>query len=340
MVGPFDIGPWLGRIRPKGQECGLWLADPARAWHRGGENNTAATTGGAGMTDAQTGAVDIDHLRGWIGQEMSAEDVITPRLAAGLAATLNHDCAPALGEVAPAAIHWCLAPPTEPMHALGPDGHPARGGFLPPVPLPRRMWAGGALEFGAPLRVGDRVTMRSRVAEVTAKTGRSGALVFVTVMHEVSGPAGHALTERQDIVYRGEGALAATPAPPDGEPTPTRALIADPVLLFRYSALTFNSHRIHYDQPYATKVEGYAGLVVHGPLQATLMLDLAREKAAGRRLARFTFRGVSPLTEGPVHLHSEPGEARLWVADGSDRTTMVADLVWADQDFSPSDSLP
>lgn len=282
------------------------------------------------MTDAHTDAVDIDHLRNWIGHEVTAEDLITPRLAAGLAATLNHDRAPEIGEVAPPAIHWCLAPLTEPMHALGPDGHPARGGFLPPVPLPRRMWAGGVLDFAAPLRVGDRVTVRSRVVDVTAKTGRSGALVFVTVVHEVTGPSGHALTERQDIVYRGGGVLTVPPATAAKVQPAARSLMADPVLLFRYSALTFNGHRIHYDQPYATAVEGYAGLVVHGPLQATLMLDLAAEKAADRTLARFAFRGVSPLTEGPVNLHAGPEEARLWVADATGRTTMTADLEWQD----------
>ena len=275
--------------------------------------------------------VDIDTLREWIGRETRAEDVLTPRIAAGYAALLDHEAAPETGAVAPNGIHWCLAPITKPMRALGPDGHPARGLFLPPVPLPSRMWAGGALEFHAPLHVGDTAGIVSRIDDVTLKAGRSGPLVFVTVRHEVCGPQGPALTERQDIVYRAHGPLPAPAAPdsPDSPaPAPARIVEAGPVLLFRYSALTFNGHRIHYDRDYAQKTEGYAGLVVHGPLQATLMLDLAAELAGGRRLRRFAFRGVSPLTEGPVHMHAAPDAAKLWVSDRTGRTTMTADLDW------------
>jgi 3-methylfumaryl-CoA hydratase len=272
--------------------------------------------------------VDIDALRTWIGRETRAEDVLTPRIAASYAAILDHDTAPEMGSPAPNGIHWCLAPIIEPMRALADDGHPARGLFLPPVPLPSRMWAGGALELRAPLNVGDAVMITSRIHDVTLKSGRSGPLVFVSVVHEVSGPRGPALIERQDIVYRAHGPLPApiTPAPP--APEPARVVEAGPVLLFRYSALTFNGHRIHYDRDYARDIEGYAGLVVHGPLQATLMLDLAASLARGRRLRRFAFRGVSPLTEGPVHLHTTPTAAKLWVSDQTDRTTMTADLGW------------
>lgn len=272
--------------------------------------------------------VDIDALRAWIGREKRAEDVLTPRIAAGHAAMLDHDAAPAPGGPAPDGIHWCLAPIIEPMRALGEDGHPARGLFLPPVPLPSRMWAGGALEFHAPLHVGDTVTITSRIQDVTLKAGRSGPLVFVTLGHEVSGPRGHALTERQDIVYRALGPLPAPALPDSPARTPARIVEAGPVLLLRYSALTFNGHRIHYDRDYATGTEGYAGLVVHGPLQATLMLDLAAQLAKGRRLRRFAFRGVSPLTEGAVHLHAAPDDSHLWVSDATGRKTMTADLLW------------
>lgn len=275
--------------------------------------------------------IDIDALRGWIGRETRAEDVLTPRIAAGYGAMLDHATAPEVGQPAPAGIHWCLAPITEPMRALAGDGHPARGGFLPPVPLPSRMWAGGALEFASALHVGDGVAIRSRIADVTAKTGRSGPLVFVTVVHEVTGPRGPALTERQDIVYRAHGPLPAPVAPDTPGPAPARIIEAGPVLLFRYSALTFNGHRIHYDRDYAVQTEGYAGLVVHGPLQATLMLDLAAGLAEGRSLRRFAFRGVSPLTEGPVHLHACADASRLWVSDATGRQTMTADLTWGSQ---------
>ena len=159
------------------------------------------------------------------------------------------------------------------MSELGPDGHPARGGFLPPVPLPRRMWAGGELEFFDTLRVGDEVTRTSRIAEVTMKTGSTGVLCFVSVDHLVTTPRGTAIRERQDIVYRDVSTAAAAPAKP-AAPPPTaqhrESHMADPVLLFRYSALTFNGHRIHYDRDYVTKVEGYPGLIFHGPMQAAL----------------------------------------------------------------------
>lgn len=272
--------------------------------------------------------VDIQALRGWIGRETLAQDVLTTRIAAGYAAMLDHESAPQIGAPAPDGIHWCLAPITEPMRALATDGHPARGIFLPPVPLPSRMWAGGELQFHRPLHVGDAVTILSRIDDVAEKQGRSGPLVFVTVMHEVTGPRGPAMTERQDIVYRAHGPLPAPSAPDSAAPEPARIVTAGPVLLFRYSALTFNGHRIHYDRDYAMRVEGYAGLVVHGPLQATLMLDLAARRAGGRRLRRFAFRGVSPLTEGSVHLHAAPDSGDLWVTDPGGRKTMTAEVTW------------
>ncbi|WP_018261116.1 FAS1-like dehydratase domain-containing protein [Methylobacterium sp. WSM2598] len=246
-------------------------------------------------------AAALDHLRGWIGRTRVVEDLVTPRLAAEYRATLAPHLA-AVGEgEAPLALHWCLAPETPEAGTLGPDGHAAKGGFLPPVPLPRRMWAGGEVETLAPLRLGDRVVRRETVADVAFKEGRSGGLCFVTVRHDYETPSGVAIRERQDIVYReaarpGEPA-APPPAPALPPPDLAWAVEASPVLLFRYSAMTFNGHRFHYDHPYATRVEGYPGLVVHGPLQASLLLNLAAT-LLGRVPGRFRYRGVAPLIAG------------------------------------------
>jgi 3-methylfumaryl-CoA hydratase len=245
-----------------------------------------------------TGDLDIAALRAWIGRTETSVDTLTPRLAREYAAMLDRDPGE---EFAPLAIHWCLAPPAAPAAALGPDGHPARGLFLPPVPLPRRMWAGGELRLHGRLRVGDLVTRTSRIADVTVKQGRAGILCFVTVEHELTGPRGLAISETQDIVYR-DLETAAVPVPgaaPARRAVPREAgwrrdKGADAVLLFRYSALTFNGHRIHYDRAYAVGVEAYPGLVVHGPLQATWLLEYAAE-IFGRTPKKFKFRGVSPL---------------------------------------------
>ncbi|MFC5561654.1 FAS1-like dehydratase domain-containing protein [Methylobacterium aerolatum] len=205
----------------------------------------------------------------------------------------------AAGEAWPA-LHWCLAPETPAADALGPDGHAAKGGFLPPVPLPRRMWAGGEVEFLAPLREGDAVTRVETLRDVAFKEGRSGRLCFVTVDHVIAGPSGPAIRERQDIVYReAAGAQTGTAAAPERDDPSAYGQVwtvpATPTLLFRYSAMTFNGHRFHYDHPYATGVEGYADLVVHGPVQATLLVNLAATQL-GRTPSRFTHRGQSPMT--------------------------------------------
>lgn len=243
--------------------------------------------------------LDLDSLKGWIGRTAEDEDMVTPRLAAEYEATLT----PTLARVAPGevplALHWCLSPAISPMAGLGADGHPAKGGFLPPVPLPRRMWAGGSIKMLARLRIGDTVKRRSVIADITVKEGRTGTLCFVAVDHEYSTARGVALTERHDIVYRGAADTAAKPPAPvePRESDLSWTVEATPTLLFRYSAMTFNGHRIHYDQPYVTGVEGYADLVVHGPLQASLMLNLAAELGGGVP-ATFRYRGLSPLTAG------------------------------------------
>ncbi|HEV7260473.1 MAG TPA: MaoC family dehydratase N-terminal domain-containing protein [Bosea sp. (in: a-proteobacteria)] len=273
--------------------------------------------------------MDIDHLRSWIGRTEEASDLVTPRLIASYVATFAPHLAHFSASDAPLALHWCLAPSIAPMSALGNDGHPAKGDFLPPVPLPRRMWAGGSIETLAPLREGDLVTRRSRIGDVTAKDGRTGPLCFVAVDHEISTPRGLALRERHNIVYREASSLpAAAPATPTAEPQPADlswTVEAGPVLLFRYSALTFNGHRIHYDLPYVTQEEGYAGLVVHGPIQATLMLNIAAT-LAGRSTLRLDYRGVSPLVAGTAFRvkaeRQDDGSIRTWTEGADGRLRM------------------
>jgi 3-methylfumaryl-CoA hydratase len=241
----------------------------------------------------------LAHLRSWIGKSEQRSDTITAAPLAGLAATLDRDDPPpANGSAVPPLWHWLYFLPMARQGELGADGHPRRGGFLPPVALPRRMWAGGRLRFERALRVGEVATRRSRIADVSAKSARSGPLVFVTVAHEISTPQGTALHEEHDIVYRDAPAPGAAPAVPPAAPrdeTFARTIVADDVLLFRYSALTFNGHRIHYDRRYATEVEGYPGLIVHGPLIATLLVDLLRREHPAATVTRFEFKAISPL---------------------------------------------
>lgn len=275
--------------------------------------------------------IDEAMLRQWIGRRESAEDVLAPRLVRELRATLDlGDEMPAPGEIAPLAVHWCLSPPTVVGARLGADGHPARGGFLPPVPLPRRMWAGGGLEFHDALLVGDTVRRESEIGDVVVKQGRSGTLCFVTVRHTLSTARGKALSERHDIVYRDldAGPGAARPAAREEAAAAEwrREMTASPTLLFRYSAVTFNGHRIHYDRSYVTGVEGYPGLIVHGPLQATWLLHFAAE-IGGRAPARFSFRGVRPLFDFEVFAlcaRREGDGFALWVETNDGKRTMEA----------------
>src|SRR5437763_13670239 len=234
-------------------------------------------------------------------------------------------------------MHWCLAPPMVPQSRLGPDGHPARGDFLPPVPLPRRMWAAGRLEFFDPLRVGDRVARHSKFADVNVKEGRSGRLCFVAVEHEISTGRGLALKERHDIVYRDapSGNASKQNAPAREEPRKaqwSKTKVADAVMLFRYSALTFNGHRIHYDRQYVTQEEGYPGLIVHGPLIATLLMDLLRREMPGADVASFRFKAVRPTFDlHAFHVSGQPQAAgktvRLWASDHEGWLTMDATAV-------------
>jgi 3-methylfumaryl-CoA hydratase len=272
----------------------------------------------------------------WIGRSETRSDRITEAPARALAATLNRDTDMVIepGAQIPALWIWLYFLPLAPMREVGADGHPKRGGFLPPIPQPRRMWAGSRCAFHAPLRIGDAVERTSTILKITEKPGKTGLMTFVTVRHVVESGGVLAIEEDQDIVY--------IDIPPQFEPPPPAPLppcqwsttaAIDPVLLFRYSALTFNGHRIHYDAPYAIEVERYPGLVVHGPLQATLLFDAALKRAPGRAPASFSFRGVRPLfahesasLNGRVR---EDGAWELFAANGEGAVTMQATLTWS-----------
>jgi 3-methylfumaryl-CoA hydratase len=281
--------------------------------------------------------LDLDQLRQWIGRSAEATDVVTAHLVMGLRATLFQEIGqPKDGDAAPFTVHWCLAQPVFPMSMLGPDGHPTRGGFLPPVPLPRRMWAGGELEFFDALRVGDAPKRTSRISDVTLKTGSTGTLCFVAVEHVVTTSRGIAIRERQDIVYREMGSAQAAPtkAPPPPPVAKHREMhMADPVLLFRYSALTFNGHRIHYDRDYVTEVEGYPGLIFHGPLQAAFIVELAAKLHGGTAPKKLSYRGVQPLFEGAefsinANANDNGSGMELWIANAEGQPTMKGTATW------------
>ncbi|GGF63262.1 hypothetical protein GCM10007301_23850 [Azorhizobium oxalatiphilum] len=291
--------------------------------------------------------MDLNHFRTWIGRTETAHDLLTARAVREMRATLDLPPGePVPGEAAVMTAHWCLAPATAPMHSLGPDGHPARGGFLPPVPLPRRMWAGSRLEWHDELKVNDQVGRTSRIADVVIKQGRTGTLCFVTVEHEITTARGLAIHEWQDIVYRGTDAPAGGTGNEEAQPEPQwqESVETSPVLLFRYSALTFNGHRIHYDRRYCVEEEGYPGLVVHGPLQATLLAEFAA-RLLKRKPKSFSFRSVRPIFDGPPmtlnavplpierleamppHIRQAEGGLTLWTADSEGRPCMMAEAV-------------
>jgi 3-methylfumaryl-CoA hydratase len=275
----------------------------------------------------------MDDISAWVGRSETVQDTLTAAPVVALTATLDHPAQPVpTGTPLHPLWHWLYFLPMHRQSEIGADGHAKRGGFMPPVPLPRRMWAGSRFEFLSPLRVGDAVERQSTIAEVNQKEGRSGPLVFVTVRHELrcNGATSPALVEFHDIVYR--------PAkqPNDAEPRPvaaptgaawTRSVVPDDVLLFRYSALTFNGHRIHYDRQYVTQIEGYAGLVVHGPLIATLLMDLLRRQAPGAEVARFSFKAVRPTFDlHPFQLNGQRSgnTVKLWAQDHQGWLTMDA----------------
>jgi len=285
----------------------------------------------------QIDAAALTKLQSWQERSETMSDVITAAPLRALSATLDRDDpAPAHGTPVAPLWHWLYFLPHARQSEIGPDGHPRRGGFLPPVPLPRRMWAGGRLrwEAGNPLRVGQQVQRVSTIRSVQHKTGRSGELLFVLVEHRFSNQDGLALTEEHDIVYRA-AARHGDPVPPPQQPPLagqaawSRTIVPDDVLLFRYSALTFNGHRIHYDRRYVTQVEGYPGLIVHGPLIATLLLDLLRRQVRGARVVAFDFKALRPTFDlHPFSVHGKPREdgrtIDLWAQDHEGLLTMQA----------------
>ncbi|MBC7415553.1 MAG: MaoC family dehydratase N-terminal domain-containing protein [Herminiimonas sp.] len=285
------------------------------------------------MTPATPEQID---LQAWVGKTETLHDLIDPRTAAALAATLDRPVAPATGTALPPLWHWTYFWSVAPQAQLGADGHPERGGFLPPIALPRRMWAGGRLRFERSLTIGAAATRTSRILSVTGKSGKSGDLAFVTVQHEVGCNGAPCFTEEHDIVYRGmppAGTVPPTPPPAPTDAVWKRLITPDPVLLFRYSALTFNGHRIHYDRSYATGVEGYPGLVVHGPLIATLLVELLQQHLPQARLASFDFRAVSPLFDTePFTVCGAPGAdgrtVRLWAANARGGLAMQAEATF------------
>ena len=276
----------------------------------------------------------LTHLQSWVGKTQTVDDDITSAPVRALSATLDRDdSAPVAGStVLPPLWHWLFFLPQQRQSEIGPDGHPRRGGFLPPVPLPRRMWAGGRLCWLTenPLLVGQAVRRVSSIASVTHKAGRTGDLLFVLVKHEVHNAKGLALTEEHDIVYR----AAAQPGDPVPQPVAAeqgaawqREIVPDDVLLFRYSALTFNGHRIHYDRRYVTEVEGYPGLIVHGPLIATLLVDLVRRHVPDAFVKSFHFKAVRPTFDlHPFWLNGQPSAdgktVQLWAQDHEGWLTM------------------
>lgn len=265
-----------------------------------------------------------ENMRDWVGKTQTVVDLIAPWPARALIATLDApDPEPRMGDPLPPLWHWLYFLEAAPASKIGPDGHGERGDFLPPIALPRRMWAGSRFVFeDEPLRIGDTARRRSEIKSIEPKTGATGAMVFVTVKHTLSGAKGPALTEEHDIVYReaarpGETAREPKAAPTDA--TVAKTVVPDPVLLFRFSALTFNGHRIHYDQPYVTGIEGYPGLIVHGPLLGLLQIELARRSNPGRAPATFEFRALSPLFAGAPFTvaarRETDGAVTTWIAN-------------------------
>ncbi|MFN3910661.1 MaoC family dehydratase N-terminal domain-containing protein [Hyphomonas sp.] len=280
--------------------------------------------------------MDTSNFQSWIGRTEVQIDTVHAGPARAMAAALDLDPdAFMLRSELPPLWLWLYFLPVVRASDIGPDGHPKRGGFLPPVALPRRMWAGSRCTFSGSVRIGDELTKVSTISKVSSKSGRSGEMVFVTVRHAWSRGGASLMEEEQDIVYMPIPDVFSLPAPvPAGDCTWTERAAIDPVLLFRFSALTFNGHRIHYDRDYAMATEKYPGLVVHGPLQAILLMQAARRWHPDKRPASFAFRGLRPLFDfdavSVCGRMGETGGVDLFTANAEGAAGMQATLRWAD----------
>ena len=281
--------------------------------------------------------LDLDLLKQWVGRSETREDLIHVATVNAMAATLDKEQNLTAGAPLPLLWHWLFFWAVSPASGLGPDGHPRRGGFLPPVELPRRMWAGGRLKFDSDLPIASEAKRVSHIKAIDVKTGNSGRLAFVTVAHEIGAHGKVSIHEEHDIVYRDNPQPGAAPAATKAAPTDaawSRAITPDPVLLFRYSALTFNGHRIHYDRSYTTEVEGYPGLIVHGPLIATMLMELLCSQVPQQRVREFSFRAVIPTFDTDTFsvngkLSADGHEAHLWAANARGELTMQATALLA-----------
>jgi 3-methylfumaryl-CoA hydratase len=281
--------------------------------------------------------LDLELLKQWVGRNEMRNDLIHIASVNAMAATLDKEEILSAGDPLPLLWHWLFFWAVSPASGIGPDGHPKRGGFLPPVELPRRMWAGGRLKFECDLPVASQAKRVSRINAIDVKTGNSGRLAFVTVAHEIGANGKVSIHEEHDIVYRdnpqpGAAPAATKPAPADA--AWSRTITPDPVLLFRYSALTFNGHRIHYDRSYTTDVEGYPGLIVHGPLIATMLMELLCAQLPQQRVREFSFRAVSPTFDTDTFtvngkFSADGREAHLWAANARGELTMQATALLA-----------
>jgi 3-methylfumaryl-CoA hydratase len=281
-------------------------------------------------------AENLEQLKDWIGQKEGGTDYVTVPLVERLAATLDLEAFPREGEPLPVGWHMALFPRVVRQSQVGRDGHPERGDFLPPVPLPRRMFAGRRVTFRDDLLVGEKVHKQSEIANVTIKEGRTGKMVFVTVRHDIHNPRGLAIVEEQDIVYRDDpDPNAPKPAPQSAARTATWAqpFMPEPVVLFRFSAVTFNGHRIHYDHPYVTDVEGYEGLVQNGGLTTLLVSELARLRSK-RPIRSMTSRNVRPLFANHEFMvcgepSADGSAAKMWVADHEGALALSGEIEFA-----------
>ena len=279
--------------------------------------------------------IDVSDYDNWIGKTQEIEDNLEVSPLNRMAATLNEQQREySIGEKVPTLWHWLYFLDSTPQSKLATDGHAKKGEFLPPINLPRRMWAGSRFSFKKSLNVGDKVIRTSHIKDISVKQGKTGVLVFVNVAHELKIDSGLALLEEHDIVYRDNPNPGATPTPSKKsaiKPDFSEIFTPDPVLLFRYSALTFNGHRIHYDREYVTQVEGYPGLVVHGPLLATLLIDRFQNNNMNLTIRAFEFKALHPVFDlDSFKICStkvgKDNKATLWIEDHQHNLCMLASV--------------